>query len=163
MPCLWLWHGFVTQTALLADTAFMVGWRRLDLSSRVMAHQTILPPFRIMDNLWGLSYSKSCRLDPSLWGVASVACPFQMVFWWLVTITADVCGHLPALGVTRLAGGKLMSPDQRHRVQFRREGRILKAGRCVTDFAIGAEVRLARWLVAVVTFLSQYATAEVAR
>jgi hypothetical protein len=45
----------MTQATLFVDTILMVERRRLDLSSRVVAHQTVLPADHIMRNLWSLS------------------------------------------------------------------------------------------------------------
>jgi hypothetical protein len=67
-----------------------------------------------------------------------------MILRWLMAVAAHIRGLLLTLDVTRLAVSKLMSADQRHGVQFRREGRVLEAGWGVTGFAIGPEVRLAR-------------------
>ena len=119
----------MTKGALLGRMAKVICRSRSDLSARVVAHQAVLAPLRIVRDLGRPIGQRPGRIDPSLRIVAGIARALQVVFGRPVAIAAYVLGDPQSCGVAHVARGSQVRAFERYRVILRRQRGILKRRR----------------------------------
>ena len=138
----------VTQQTLLVGIVHVVRGRRLDLTRWIVTHEAVIPSFQFMFDLGRQVHQERSRLDKTAGRMADVTFARQVIFGRFVAIAAHKLGRFGAFHVATSARGRCMGTLQRDGVRFRRQRRILEAGRRMAVLAIGPKV-IAGWLVTV--------------